>query len=249
MACNIFPNNVPFGIFKKMAETNPNLNKDCVYELECIVVESNPSYPRFKVGSLFAPFSTLLFRTFEDAEARMKEIVAESHQNIYSFHINQFPFGTPVYRNYPEVSWLYGPDGTLLDWQTLPLVSFKEESEDTHFELFEYAYCGRPKERIRFRKGDIVEVHDPCNDYNEVYLAVVLAPEADVDYCWKHYRECVDNGSSYDLSGVRDFSVLIGLSSDPDDFGQVRPLDLMKPRFPISDEIREMFMQNFKKDE
>lgn len=221
--------------FKALAEQEPDMNVACVYELEYYEIADSvkPLYPKF---ALIRHHDKFLFRTLEEAERYMRRLasgelgekIGTNKENIYCFHINRLPLGGPSYGG--DVTWLYDRESTLLDHQYLPeSVGNKEGLRD---------YFGRPKTRIRFHKGDIVEV----NGGDEAYLAVVVSSEPDIDWCWECYGRCMrDKTFPYYILDESDFSATVVTGPDYSFHEHVNPLFMMKPRFPVTDELREYF--------
>lgn len=229
------PRNLTYEQFRALAGQKPDMDAACVYQLECYEIADNakPLYPKFE---LIHESYKLLFHTFEEAETYMHRLISgdvEEHfpvikENVYCFHITRILLGRPVYEN--DATWLYDSNGKLLDYQYLPGAEDGREGRSY--------YYGRPKERIRFQKGDIVEI----NGGNEVYLAVVVSTEPDVDWCWRYYNRCMADKEFpyYNLDGS-DFSAIVVTGPDYSYHEHVNPLTMMKPRFPIPDDLREYF--------
>lgn len=230
------PNNLTYEQFKALAEQEPDMNADCVYELTCYEIDDpeKPLYPKF---SIYRVSSTFMFRAKEETEAYMhgivsgnkKEQINISKETIYCFYINRVLLDGSASMH--DLTWLYDSTGMLLDWQYLPR-NGEHVGDDRHY------YFGRPKERIRFHKGDIVEV----SMYDEVHLAVVVSEEPDIDWCWRLYGRCMANKRfPYYSCDDTDFSATVVTGPDYGWHEHVSPLNMMKPRFPILGDLREYF--------
>lgn len=216
--------------FKALAYAKPDMGGDWIYKLECyhITESERPLYPEFKIGCY--PSDKWLFYTFEEAEAYMHSFISNEAEytceQLYCFHIIQVPMRKPT--DEKGAVWLYDNEGTLQDYQYLPI-------DESGIER----YYGRPNERIRFHKGDIVEVRD----YDSVHLAVIVSSEPDINRCWKIYGKCMEDISRQYILDSSDFSAT---TVDGPNYGyhdHVCPLRMMKPRFPIDENLRAYFFK------
>lgn len=167
----------------------------------------------------YQPFTTdvsfvSFYEKLEDAEAGIRQFLDEHGAwDIYCFYIHQVPFGYFLYpRNFDSyAAWLYDAKGNRIDERPYPTYRFGQY------------FSGRPKEKLRFHFGDIVE-------YNGALCIIISVPRECYD------RMMDDSDDSYCvLYWDEDFS------TEGDGFFHAHPgcIDVMLPRFPISRKVRE----------
>lgn len=214
-----FPTDLTFEQFKALADKHPDLKGPAVYRLEHTLKDSYASYPQFSVSN-----NEYFFLTLADAEKFMREklITDEYADSTYRFCITRIPAGQhPWCMN---AGWIYDKAGTLFDWYSYYPVS------DDYVKFF-----GRSDDRIRFHKGDIVEVVSA----DEVSLAIIAAEGPTVDWFWNLYQRTKDK---------------YGYSSDDTDdcyytldgpgyayHGHINSICLMPLSMPLDDDIRAYF--------
>ena len=165
----------------------------------------------------YQPFTTDIsfisfHKRFEEAETGISRFLNEYNtwDDIYCFYIRQVPqnvFLTPYCLDGYAV-WLYDQHGTLIDERPYPSYQF-----GNHFN-------GRPKERLRFHIGDVVE-------YRGELCIVISVPE-------EHYDRMLDDSD--------DCYCVLYLNQDFDscEFYHSHPgcIEVMAPRFPISQKVQ-----------
>lgn len=208
-----------FEDFKRLANRQPNLEGNWVYRLRRVFYDyemTNP-YPKFNIvwdeGRLF-----LSFRDAVDFVNKQKK------SDVYCNMLEQICVGKLIEPDNIGAAWLFDSQGNLLDYSTT--CGLGHEIPDSGF-------FGRPEHRIHFKKGDIVEVID--ND--SVQLAVLCGEVPSIEHCWDVYQRSLKREAPYFLDYSDDTAVILdGPSYRYHD--HVSPLRLMKPHFPIPEEIR-----------
>lgn len=137
--------------------------------------------------------------------------------------------------------WVFDYDGNLLEQS---VCSSLMEDLDKPEGLFR----GRPKDSIRFKPGDIVEVHD--KEKGVVKLAIVLAQCNDIESCWREYRKVIESCKADGISEeyadnnywlyACDDCYYVGYDSEPE-YGTSFPYtaSVFAPRFPIPENIKK----------
>ncbi len=213
------PSDLTFEQFKALALREPDLTGDWIYDLEVSEFDDEMTelYPAFELYNT----SHFFFRSLEEAEKYMREQLVKS--SVYRFVITQRPLGR--LSNEHGAQWLYDHTGTLLDYTIT-----RWDSDGGMESLF----FGRPAERSRFKKGDIVEVvgRDGVN------LAVVAGEPYPLEWYWESYQR---HGKEYyfDASDEANYYLLEG----PGYMHHVHAntISLMAPRCPVPDDIRRYF--------
>lgn len=220
--------NLTFEEFQTLAARKPYLEGKWIYRYEALRMddESELPYPEFDIWIT----NSILFLSLDAAESYMHELIeADSEPDSFYCHtITQLPVG--VEESEHGARWLYGPQGNLVDYS---ISSWTGDSKHFHF-------FGRPAERIRFDKGDIVEV------WNEqgVRLMLMVAPEPSVESCWEIYRRCKEISENigdkfYYCQDPSDDQCIVIDGPGYEYHQHVSPLRIMKPRFPIPDDIQK----------
>lgn len=195
-------------------------------------------YPEYKVYKA----QSFLMPTFEDAKRLIhSEEISKDYRPIYSIHIYELPFGKDVISDLCKREWVFDCKGNLLEQSVCSSLLEDLDKPEGHF-------WGRPKDSIRFKPGDIVEVHDMDN--MEVRLAVVLALCNDIESCWSEYqnviKSCKEEGllkenadNNYWLYAFDD-CYYVGYDSEPE-YGTSFPCttDVFAPRFPIPGNLKK----------
>ncbi len=215
--------NLTFEEFKEYADRQPSLDGNWIYRMEHIVLNDNTMYPEFKTFT-----SEYYFHTFEDAENFIREIISDetdAYADTYAFIITQLAVGEKHWS--PRgASWLYDYKGNLIDY----CITTCEEDP------YKSAFFGRSAERMRFKKGDIVEVLSR----DSVNLAVVAADGPSVEWFWGLYNRSKDKCGGYFADASDDCYYIIDGPGYA--FHSHAPaLSLMKPRFPIPEDVRDFF--------
>lgn len=134
------PKTFTYADFERMANRQPSLEGEWIYRLTQSLFDpeiKNP-YPKFKLD-----YDThRLFLSFEDAQKYLKE---NSDECVYCNRISQVPIGGKETHHAAE--WLFDNKGNLLDYS----------NTHTYGSGVETSFFGRPQNRQRFKKGDIVK--------------------------------------------------------------------------------------------
>lgn len=136
--------------------------------------------------------------------------------DIYCFYIHEIPGGQMIH-SYDESlnTRLYNPEGMLVDERPYPAYTYGSW------------FKGRPKEKLRFKPGDVVE-------YRDMLTLVITVPR-------EHYDINLDNSDdSYCLIPV----YIDNFDDDGIIHYHAECIKVMPPRFPINkklqDKINEM---------
>lgn len=207
-----------FEEFNALANRNPDLNGSWLYKVTQIVFDNDLKYPYPKFELDY--HKECYFQTFQAAENYIKN----NREGVYCSWISQIPYGVESGYGGYGAEWLYDNNGELLDY-TITHRYFANVEDRTFF--------GRPKSRQRFKIGHIVEV---VTD-RSVHLAVLNHEIPDVEWCWERYIKRDDEiGFFYPLDYSDDSAVVL---DGPNYYchDHVGALQLLKPRFPIPEDI------------
>lgn len=223
---NAITDNLTRQEFEKLACREPSIEGDWIYLVEQAFIDSEMKalYPKFK---LLNP-EKRLFLSFDKA---MEYLHNNSNEDLYCSWITQIPEGKNEYKH--GARWFFDGDGILLDCAVT--YSFGKDLNSTFF--------GRPRSRLRFSKGDIVEVVYP----EKVRLVVVGDEQLDTDYCWGIYEswQAQKNSSESNedfipyILDITDDSVTVLEGPSYNFHDHISPLHLQKPRFEIPEEIKK----------
>ncbi len=204
-------------------------------------------YPEYKVCKA----QSFLMPTFEEAKRLIhsKEISKDDYRPIYCTHVYELPFGKDVISDLCKREWVFDCKGNLLEQS---VCSSLMEDLDKPEGLFR----GRPKNSIRFKPGDIVEVHD--KEKGVVKLAIVLAQCNDIESCWREFRKviecCKADGISEEYADNNywlyacDDCYYVGYDSEHE-YGTSFPYttSVFAPRFPIPENIKKRLYDYYEK--
>ena len=172
-------------------------------------------YQNFDVTTGFTAFYNDL-RSAEEAMRQMLENNSLWPFDIYCFYIHEIPGGQMIH-SYDESlnTRLYNPEGMLVDERPYPAYTYGSW------------FKGRPKEKLRFKPGDVVE-------YRDILTLVITVPR-------EHYDINLDNSDdSYCLIPV----YIDNFDDDGIIHYHAECIKVMPPRFPINkklqDKINEM---------
>ncbi len=209
-----------FEEFESLALNPPHRDEETIFEV--IEYDINPlperkrcHYPRFDVYKSRSCFA----HTLQDAEALMQKAIeraSEFDEEIYCFHIKEFPVGENIHRIGVDLGIscrLYDGNGALLD---RTYCSYLDRDFGTEYGRFR----GRPENSRRIKPGDIVEI---LNE-DEVILAVAVGSNVSIERCWEqldYVRDCSDD----------QITVIDGPYGSHD---HISPIFIQHPRFPIS---------------
>lgn len=221
---NQLRNDLTFEEFCALANQKPNLEGDWVYRYEAFLLDDDEKkpYPKFDIWS----GNRILFHTLAEAEAFMRNNIVkhiDEPMEFYCHTITQIPLGSEESDH--GASWLYDPYGALLDYA---ITSWTGSPEYFHF-------FGRPDSRIRFRKGDIVEVRSG----NTVKLAIVVSHVSTIQDCREIYQRCQDDDQKFRYCQDPSDDQCVIIDGPGYEYHEhVSPLRLMKPRFWVDEQLR-----------
>lgn len=217
-------NNLTFEEFSALACRQPDLNGDWVYRLEsyCFDDDTKVPYPQFKIWIN----EKRLFHTFAEAESCLQAYIIQQIDEPVDFYchcITQVPIG--VSEGEIGSQWLYDPYGKLIDYS---ISCWTGDAEHYHF-------FGRPDDRIRFRKGDIVEVR-----YSDIVkLAIVVSHVSTIQDCWGIYQCCQECGEKFRYCQDPSDDQCVIIDGPGYEYHEhVSPLRLMEPRFWVDESLR-----------
>lgn len=197
--------------------------------------EYYPEYNVCKAQSFVMP-------TFEDAKEFIQSgrISIDDDRPVYCIHIYELPFGKDVISDLCKREWGFDGNCSIINQSVCSSLLEDLDTPEGHF-------WGRPKETIRFKPGDIVEVHDRKKD--SVRLAVVVSLRNTIEYCWNEYlnvvAECECEGVGEDNALGNYWKYACDDCYEVIDFSGVQSCpcttDVHSPRFPVPDDIRSAF--------
>lgn len=173
-----------FEEFKKKAHKPPRRDEPTIFEVTeydwyPAHNEDENLYPKLNISSSRVGFG----RTLEEAEGLMRQAIEKAEEkgnDIYCFHIKEFPLGSIINVSPFDLgisTRLYDEWGELLD---RTFCSALDRDWHTEFGRFR----GRGPEHRRFREGEIVEFLTG----DEVRLVEVGSSGLSIEWCWE-YRE------------------------------------------------------------
>lgn len=195
-------------------------------------------YPQYRVNKS----ESYIFPTFEDAKkfVQSDDLNQYNTDDIYCIRVYELPFGRDVISDCCKREWIFDASGVLIEQSVCS--SLLEDLDKS-----EGCFWGRPENLVRFKPGDIVEVHDRERDV--VRLAIVVSLCNDIDYCWKEYQKviatCQSEGvgaenvdHNYWLYASDDCYCVAFGSECPEELAYANTTDVFSPRFPIPDDLR-----------
>ena len=211
------PKTFTFEDFERLANREPSFEGKWIYRVTQTFYDpemKNP-YPKFDVDME----TNRLFLSFEDARNYLR---THKDESVYCSWITQIPVGLKNCDHAAE--WLLDNEGNLVDYTTTY----------TYGDTIEASFFGRPKNRQRFKKGDLVEVIWK----HEIRLAVLTSDVPDVQWCWGVYQRGLKRFRDipYGLDFSDDSAIVIDGPSYYD-HAHVSPLSLLKPHFSIPEDI------------
>ncbi len=209
--------NLPFEEFEALANRQPNLKGNWIYKVTQPIYDGSLKYPYPKFDFDYSKEN--YFSSFELAE----KFVKKQRKDIYCSWITQLPCDTAA-NGEIGAEWLYDQNGELVDYSITQ--GFFGKAED-------FAFFGRPKNRQRFKEGDIVEVVNRKG----IRLAVLVNTIPDVERCWNIYKNCQEKDSIPYFLDFSDDSATVIDGPNYVYHDHVGALQLMKPRFPIPEDI------------
>ncbi len=173
MRIKSFPTDLTFDEFKSFADVKPDTTSPGIYRLEQKVKDFDDDYSHYPIFTIST--HEFFFLSLEEAEKYMREKLLEKDDN-YRFCITHILPGAETWG--ANTTFIYDKDGTLVDYCSYV---WDEEKNGAVF-------CGRTESRIRFKKGDIVEIVRA----DEVKLGIVAAEGPTVEWFWDLYQRTKD---------------------------------------------------------
>lgn len=215
----------------------PSVYRTDIFRIIEPEIEGN-YYPEFSVRKR----ESFMFPSLEESMEFIKsgEIAKYDEEPIYCIHVYELPVGKDIVYTCCKREWVFDGEGNLMEKSVCSSLTEDLDSPEGHF-------YGRAKDSIRFKPGDIVEVHDMEN--MEVRLAIVLALCNDIESCWMEYQKVIENCKEEGLSEENaddnywlyacDDCYYVGYGSEPE-YGTSHPCttDVFTPRFPIPDNLK-----------
>ncbi len=160
--------------FMELSKNPPVWEGETLYELSVVSIELyRRRYPRYDVCTLSRGF----FNTREEAEQAMRQHKEEKDKygnETYCYYLHEYPCSRMINVADSVSCRVYDASGQLIE-QTLC-------SNMCHLHDASNEFFGRTEEKLRFKKGDIVEVLGRQRD--EVCLAVVTATPSSPERVW-----------------------------------------------------------------
>lgn len=251
---------VTFEEFKELALNPPRRNEETLFEVIEYDVKDLPErkrshYPKFDVRN----YRVGIAHSLSEAEVLMHKAIERTkiyNDEIYCFHIKEYPVGELMSFHWSDhgVSWkLYDSKGQLLD------KTYCSDLERDHGTKYGH-YRGRPKESLRFREGEIIEVLDG----DEVRLAVAAGSPLTIEWHW-NLRERIKSKKGIIIDKGRDKAELTDdeiekayISDSGDDqipvidgpsydtHNHIHTLNIMPLRYPLSKRLRKRYEGYYK---
>lgn len=194
--------------FKHLAEHPQHRNIPAIYKLEVIETEELPEkkrshYPFYHVSTYSSAFASSL----EEAEKLMRKDIGyrkkmkeegDYPMDTFCYYISELPMGLMHYEREYLSQRMYDGEGLLID-QTYCCSGFSlyypSICEEPEYERHpDEVFLGRPEEKIRFKRGDIVEVYRG----DEVKLATVLGGPITTQWVWDSIPRLKERGIGID---------------------------------------------------
>ena len=186
--------------------------------------EDKPKYPKFGVFRLPIGY----YSSLEKAEEAMKKCITDKHimdicdRPLFGFIIKEYAFDTPSYW-YAKNRKNYLPDGTLLDESPV--------HEDSRLEEF----LGRQEEKVRFQKGDLVEVLAGDRVTLEIVYEIPWLPEE----VHKKKKRSEEEFKDFTFRLDQSDDSYITISHLPHDHSHPNPVDLFPVRLPVTENLKK----------
>ncbi len=230
--------------FKALAMNPPYNYEPVVYRIDVFRIQE-PDNGKSRV-TICAEYKvcksqSFIMPTFEDAEAFIKsdQLSVDDDRPIYCIHIYELPFGKDVISDMCKREWVFDGECNLVNQSACSSLIEDFDNPEGHF-------WGRPEESIRFKRGDIVEVHDRQNGI--VRLAVIVSLHNDIDTCWRDYQDtvrlCEIEGvgvefadENYCVNALDDYYEVVDDSGEHN-LSDAYTTDVFAPRVPISAQLK-----------
>ena len=232
-----------FEEYHRFAFDSPRRREKTIFQLIQINVKDPEDYlsfyPKFKTWT----FTVGYFSSLNETKKAMQNCIDKSRKRgemVYCFNAKEFPIGRISEFDHGGMwrtvirEFLFDEEGELVHGT---LASGVREDEYTPYG----AFIGRPKELMKFKVGDYVEVREEGED--KVYLALLSANPVSDEKCYNEWYLKHSNNNKvrlgYATASDDIFWILKGESTD--DWDSVPLCTVMKARFPIPDWVRKRF--------
>lgn len=218
-------NQVPIELIELYANRKPAHDADCVYRLrvktygQISCYDEAMAYPKFAISN----YCDQLYRSLENARESVDKMMEDgAREDLCYFTITQVELGDSL--NHELAVWLFDRNNQLLDYSVGG------------------RYFGRTPERIRFKKGDIVEVITDQRVDSYISLGVIVDTPPTVEDCWQLFNESIRTGNDYTPKANHDDCYLIA-DTPGGNPKMVQSVSLLPTRFPIDDSLEAHFKQ------
>lgn len=205
--------------FVGLAGREPSLAGRWIYRLDHTMATDGITYPAFDTNT-----RSYMFLSLDEAETHMRQNLTKV-EDTYCFLITQLPVGEPV--DDEGARWLYDAHGRMVDYSVTTNEADPLKSK----------FYGRPASRVRFKKGDIVEVMAR----GAVHLAVVAADFLPIEWFWHRYAG-LPNSLGYFIDDTDDSYYLLE-GPDPALHRHHHALSLMSCSRPLPKDIKTFFVR------
>ena len=194
--------------FKQLAEHPQHRNIPAFFLLEAIEIEELPEkkrshYPSYHVDTHCQAYTY----TLEEAEELMHKDVCyrkkmkeedDYPMDTFCYYISECPMGLMHYEREYLSQRMYDGEGKIID-QTYCSSGFSLYypgiCDETEYERHpDEVFHGRPEDKIRFHKGDIVEIYGG----DEVKLAIVVGSPLTTKWVWESIPRLQKRGIGID---------------------------------------------------
>ena len=243
MADRFLKAGLSFEEYHRFALDSPRRREKTIFQLLQVNVNDPEDYlsfyPKFKTWT----FTVGYFSSLVETKKAMQNCIDESRKRgemVYCFNAKEYPVGRVSEFDYGGMwrtlirEYLFDEEGELVHGT---LASGVMEDEYTPYG----AFIGRPKELMKFKVGDYVEVRDEVED--KVYLALLSANPVSDEKCYHEWY----------LKHSTNSKVRLGYATASDDnfwviqiqqqgFVDSIPLcTVMKARFPILPWVKKRY--------
>ena len=235
----IMGKNLSFEEFEELARNIPKRYEKTIFCLEEIDIIDEPDEIEYPEINIYRHIMGL-FENKSLAEQGIADCIVmakEEKTDIYCFKIYELPLNQVTNINRLTYmrsirEYLYDPKGLELDHTTCSSL----DEDNWSFYVFGM-YLGKPKREIRFKKGDLVEIIGT----DTVTLGIVSQDPIDTEWCYDLYKRVRKKGDyPYTLDYSDDQTTIVD-GSEYGNHSHIQLCDMMKPRFPVPDEIRKRF--------
>ena len=233
----IMGKDLSFEEFEELARNIPKRYEKTIFCLEEIDIIDEPDEIEYPEINIYRHIMGL-FENKALAEQGLADCIIKAQEEkteIYCFKIYELPLNQltnlnsfSYLRNMRE--YLYDSKGMEIDHT---VCSSLDEDVFTQYG----SYLGKPKKDIRVRKGDLVEILGK----DSVSLCIVSQDPINTECCYDLYCRLKAKGSNTYFLDYSDDQTPIVDGPEYGNHSHVQLCDMMKPRFPIPEELRKRF--------